>query len=155
MAYFEWVEDLAIDHGAIDEDHRLLVDLVNRLHDAADTGLTPTVVAERMAELVFYTQDHLLREEVVMAAVGFVGLDEHRESHRAFMLQMGDLQRQYLAGKFTTASQLAALLSAWLEDHIRESDSELREHLKNKHAADPDAHDTVIDISGMLRDLPG
>ena len=29
MAYFEWADDMVIDNGPIDEDHRKLVDLVN------------------------------------------------------------------------------------------------------------------------------
>ena len=38
MAYFEWADDLVIDHGPIDQDHRHLVDLVNQLHTATSQG---------------------------------------------------------------------------------------------------------------------
>ena len=36
MAYFNWAEDMVIDNGPIDEDHKHLADLVNALHDATD-----------------------------------------------------------------------------------------------------------------------
>lgn len=32
LAYFEWAEDMVIDNGPIDADHRHLVDLVNAPH---------------------------------------------------------------------------------------------------------------------------
>ena len=69
MAYFDWVEELAIDHGPIDNEHRKLVSLVNDMHAAARHPNNHAMVGERMAELVFYTQDHLLNEEEVMATL--------------------------------------------------------------------------------------
>ena len=38
MAYFEWADDMVIDGGPIDQDHRVLVDLVNELHSATVRG---------------------------------------------------------------------------------------------------------------------
>lgn len=38
MAYFEWADDMLIDDGPIDDDHRKLVDLVNELHTATSAG---------------------------------------------------------------------------------------------------------------------
>ena len=34
MAYFEWAQDMVIDDGPIDADHRRLIDQVNELHTA-------------------------------------------------------------------------------------------------------------------------
>ncbi len=34
MAYFEWAQDMVIDNGPIDADHRRLIDQVNELHTA-------------------------------------------------------------------------------------------------------------------------
>ncbi len=131
MPYFEWTAELIIDRGAIDEDHLLLVNLVNSLHDAATEGLSPSTVMERMAELVFYTQDHLLREEDVMAAVGFPNLDSHKQGHIELMAHLHALQRDYNSGQATTALQLASLLRDWLSNHIREADGELRQFLQD------------------------
>ena len=85
MPYFEWTDELIIDSGVIDADHQQLVELVNSLHDAATQGLSVAAVVGRMAELVFYTQDHLLREEDLMLAVGFDNLKEHKLEHLRFM----------------------------------------------------------------------
>ena len=45
MAYFEWANDMVIDNGPIDDDHRKLVEQVNTLHTATSQGRGQDVVA--------------------------------------------------------------------------------------------------------------
>jgi hemerythrin-like metal-binding protein len=71
MAYFEWADDMVIDNGPIDEDHKKLVNLVNELHTATSVGRGQEVIEAIMSELITYTKDHLLREEQAMAALKF------------------------------------------------------------------------------------
>lgn len=137
MPYLQWTDDLIIDRGPIDADHMLLVKLVNSLHDAAAQKASDSTVIKRMAELVFYTQDHLLREEDVMAAVGFPGLEEHKQDHVAFLAQLHAMQRDYSSGDSTSALELAALLRDWLSSHIRHADGELRQYLKDSAPPTP------------------
>lgn len=129
MAYFDWVEELAIDHGPIDNEHRKLVSLVNDMHAAAQHPNNHAIVGERMAELVFYTQDHLLNEEEVMATLGFPGLEEHKQSHIVFLARLHAMQTDFHQGDKTSASELLVLLKNWLSVHIRDADSELRDFL--------------------------
>src|SRR5690606_11004285 len=66
MAYFEWAEDMVIDGGPIDKDHRLLVDLVNELHTATARGAGREVVASILSRTLSSTREHLTREETLM-----------------------------------------------------------------------------------------
>jgi hemerythrin-like metal-binding protein len=131
MAYFEWADDLTIDDGPIDEDHRRLVELVNALHGAAQQGISRSAVGERMAELVFYTQDHLIREEELMAAIGFPYLAEHKQGHILFLSHLHGYQTDFHNGGAAKPLALAELLKNWLANHIREADGELRAYLRN------------------------
>jgi hemerythrin len=106
MAYFEWVDDLVIDHGPIDQDHRHLVDLVNQPHTATSQGRG--------------------RE------VGFPRLEQHQIGHAHFIGQLEELKRQYEAGSITVASQLSSVLRDWLSLHIRRSDKEARAFVQKK-----------------------
>lgn len=130
MAYFEWADDLVIDHGPIDEDHRHLVDLVNELHTATSAGRGQEIVAKILAALIDYTADHLRREEHQMASVNFPKLERHRQGHAKFIENLHDLQNKYAAGSITVASQLSTVLRDWLSLHIRRSDKELLSFLK-------------------------
>jgi hemerythrin-like metal-binding protein len=130
MAYFEWGDDMVIDHGPIDQDHRKLVDLVNELHTATTAGQGRAVVGKIMSELIFYTNDHLVREEQEMERLGFPNLEEHKRHHAEFMAGIHQLVDKQAKGSITVASQLSTLLRDWLSIHIRRSDRELRVYLK-------------------------
>lgn len=135
MAYFEWADDLVIDHGPIDRDHRHLVDLVNQLHTATSQGRGREVVQGVLDALLAYTRDHLNREEALMRSVGFPHLEQHQIGHAHFIGQLEALKRQYEAGSITVASQLSSVLRDWLSLHIRRSDKEARAFVRKKPGA--------------------
>lgn len=132
MAYFEWARDLVIDDGPIDADHRQLVDLVNRLHDATSQGQGQDIVGEILTALVDYTREHLQREEALMAQHGFANLEDHKVWHRAFVDQLTTLETRYQGGSIAVAALLSSVLRDWLSLHIRRSDKELREYLARR-----------------------
>ena len=126
MAYFEWGEDMVIDRGPIDADHRKLVDLVNELHTATSQGRGRLVVGRLLEQLIRDTDEHLREEEQIMAQAGFPRLDGHKKGHDAFVSDLRDLQQKLRAGQVTVAAQLSAVLRDWLSVHIRRNDKELR-----------------------------
>ncbi len=133
MAYFEWARDMEIDQGPIDQDHRKLVDMVNALHTVTSEGRGQAVVSRVLNELISYTNDHLRREESLMASVAFPNLANHKLGHDAFMSSIRELKKKYDAGSITVASQLSTVLRDWLSLHIRRSDKELVKMLKQRH----------------------
>lgn len=130
MSYFEWADDMVIDDGPIDKDHRHLVDLVNELHTATSEGRGQEIVSSIMKKLINYTADHLQREEHLMASLHFKNLERHQMGHQKFMKSVQALQKEYEDGSITVASQLSTLLRDWLSLHIRRSDKELLSVLK-------------------------
>mgnify|MGYP000004547040 FL=1 len=131
MAYFEWADDLVIDNGPIDADHKQLVALVNQLHTATSDGLGHEIVDQVLHDLLDYTAGHLRREESLMASVNFPNLVEHKAGHERFILRLKTLQAKYESGSVTVASQLSTVLRDWLSIHIRRDDKELRQFLKH------------------------
>lgn len=129
MAYFEWANDMVIDGGPIDADHRHLVDLVNALHSSTSEGQGREVVEGILRDLIAYTSEHLRREEALMATRAFPYLERHKVGHDHFIAKLAELQRKYEAGSITVAAQLSTLLRDWLSLHIRRSDKELKEYL--------------------------
>ena len=143
MAYFEWADDMVIDGGPIDADHRLLVDLVNELHTATKEGQGRAVVESILHRVIESTQEHLRNEENLMAQMGFPDLDNHKIGHNHFMNQLWDLEKKMQAGSITVASQLSSVLRDWLSLHIRRNDKELLRFQRRK------ARDQQRAASGM------
>lgn len=135
MAYFEWAQDMVIDNGPIDQDHKHLVDLVNALHDATDKGRGREVVGNILDELIGYTAGHLQKEEAVMAAAGFPNLERHMIGHQAFVDQLDKLRKRYQEGSISVAAQLSTVLRDWLSIHIRRNDRELLDFMRRQPGA--------------------
>lgn len=132
MAYFEWADDMEIDRGPIDDDHKNLVRLVNELHTATSAGRGHEVIETIMHELINYTKDHLEREEHIMAALHFPNLERHKQGHQQFSKKLNELQAKYETGSITVPSQLSTVLRDWLSLHIRRSDKEIKVFLQKK-----------------------
>ncbi len=137
MAYFEWADDMVIDGGLIDQDHKQLVDLVNELHSATTDGRGVEVIEKIMTELIGYTHEHLEREEQLMASLHFPNLARHKIGHMHFAKQLNDLQKKYNEGSLTVASQLSTVLRDWLSLHIRRSDKEIKVFLQKTSPKTP------------------
>lgn len=130
MAYFEWADDMAIDHGQIDAEHRKLVDLVNELHTATSQGMGHAVVGNLLNRLIADTAEHLHHEELEMQRAGFPDLDNHRIGHEHFVNDLRTLKQKLDAGSITVAAQLSSVLRDWLSIHIRRNDKELRRFME-------------------------
>ncbi len=132
MAYFEWADDMVIDGGPIDQDHRVLVDLVNELHSATVRGAGREIVGAILNRCIVTTREHLTREEEYMERMGFPHQVEHKAGNDSFMEKLYDLQRKQEAGSITVAAQLSSTLRDWLSLHIRRNDKELRKFERNR-----------------------
>ncbi len=132
MAYFVWADDMVIDNGPIDEDHRKLVDQVNTLHTATTEGRGNEIVAELLAQIIADTEEHLRHEEHEMALAGFPDLERHQHGHQLFVNQLRQLEKKHQSGSITVASELSTALRDWLSLHIRRNDKELRIFLAQK-----------------------
>ena len=132
MAYFEWAQDMVIDNGPIDDDHRKLVEQVNLLHSATSQGRGQDVVAQLLGSIVADTQEHLRREEHLMEVAKFPDLERHKQGHARFVQELRQLQQKYQAGSITVAAQLSTLLRDWLSLHIRRGDKELQRFLQQQ-----------------------
>ena len=132
MAYFEWAQDMVIDNGPIDDDHRILIDQVNALHTATTLGRGQDVVAQLLGAIIADTENHLRREEQLMERAQFPDLERHKHGHVLFIEKLHDLQQKHHAGSITVASQLSTLLRDWLSLHIRRGDKELQRFLQQQ-----------------------
>ena len=132
MAYFEWAQDMVIDNGPIDEDHRILIAQVNALHTATTLGRGQDVVAQLLGAIIADTVEHLRREEQLMERAQFPDLERHKHGHTLFVEKLYDLQKRQHAGSITVASQLSTLLRDWLSLHIRRGDKELQRFLQQQ-----------------------
>ncbi|MCG2807978.1 MAG: hemerythrin domain-containing protein, partial [Coriobacteriia bacterium] len=83
MAHFEWSADLETGQADIDDQHRHLFELANKLQDAAlaaDQDAEDTV-EDTIYELTDYVVQHFNDEEELMTEHGYPSLSSHRALH--------------------------------------------------------------------------
>ncbi|MFC1564521.1 bacteriohemerythrin [candidate division KSB1 bacterium] len=132
---FKWNEKYSIGIPWIDNQHKNLLEQINKLVNAI-------VRDERCEEggtiikfLKNYTKAHFGTEENFMVKHQYPGYPQHRREHVKFILMINDFTDEYMQ-KGTTrdfVKKVAKNLWEWYKIHILGSDYEFGEFLKNKN----------------------
>ena len=67
----EWTDELSVGIQEIDDQHRLLVSILNKLHTAMYEHQGKEVAEKILNELVDYTKIHFAVEESLMRVLGY------------------------------------------------------------------------------------
>lgn len=120
--FITWSDELSVGIEEIDEQHKILIGLLNRMHDAIHERHGSDVVEGILAELVDYTRIHFAVEESLMRILNFPGYEEHHDQHEELTQQILDLQQKLTSGKKAISFELMHFLKTWLSRHIMEED---------------------------------
>ncbi len=120
--FIEWSDELSVGIEEIDEQHKILVGLVNKMHDAIQNRQGNDVVAEILSSLAEYTRIHFAVEESLMRILHYPVYEDHRKTHEALELQLHDLETKMKAGSASIGFELMHFLKLWLTKHIMEDD---------------------------------
>lgn len=133
--FIQWGEDVATHHGAIDDDHRHMFALVNRLNDAMQANAFRADIGQLLDDLVDCTRDHFQAEERAMRAHDYALLAEHAHKHQALLAQLETFVTEFQSGKMSITSETMAFLHEWLTLHIQRDDRKLADFLTNDGAS--------------------
>lgn len=117
-----WSDDLSVGIQEIDEQHKELVVLLNRLHDAVAAHHGATVCSEILNELAEYTRVLFIAEESLMRILHYPEFEQHKAEHEALVAQVVALQQKLASGQATITFELLHFLKLWLTKHIAGSD---------------------------------
>lgn len=114
----------------IDKQHRNLMELINRLHDALATDNSEELVAGVLRELVRYTQNHFSCEERAMRRLGYPHIDRQKLEHAALTIQVREKLLKLRSGNDITTRELLAFLQQWWTNHLLKEDVHLGHWVK-------------------------
>jgi hemerythrin len=131
MPFMTWTDKLSVGVKVSDDDHKRLIDLVNRLDDGMRTGQGKEVVGKVLDELVRYTKFHFAREEQMFAKTGYPAA-VHKKEHDDLVKQVLDLQARYQKGELALSMETLEFLKNWLVNHIQGTDKKYGPFLNSK-----------------------
>jgi len=134
VALLDWNDKLLIGVDEVDRQHRHLVDILNRLHEAMQMGGKARDVARVLSDLVSYTRYHFAAEERLMHEAAYPGYAEHVRKHRAMVAKVEEFSSEAMAGKATVTMRLMTFLKEWLAKHILETDRQFGEYMQRRAA---------------------
>jgi hemerythrin len=117
MALLTWSDKFSVQVKQFDDEHKKLIDIVNRLHDAMKIGKGKDVLGEVLNALISYTRNHFAAEEKQMKAKNYPAYEEHKKEHNQLVMQVLDVQKQMQEGVLLSQTVMT-FLKNWLETHI-------------------------------------
>ena len=128
-SYFEWLESYSVGVSELDDDHKVMVSLVNDLVILVNGGETDRGMGDILERLMDYTVFHFGREERLFEETNYPESDTHRRSHDRFVRRLVEFHMNHRK-KTLKASDLATFLMDWLITHIQHEDKRYTAHFK-------------------------
>jgi hemerythrin len=126
VAKVEWTDALSVGIDVIDDDHKGLINIINRVLEAEREGGS---VKWALGELAGYASSHFAREEKMMAAANYPELAAHKKAHKAFVEWLRSLRTVYGAdpgAEYYLAESMREYLQTWLTNHIMKVDADYK-----------------------------
>ncbi|MBI4969981.1 MAG: bacteriohemerythrin [Rhodospirillales bacterium] len=123
MRTIEWTPSLSVGVDRLDHDHQMLLIAIGLLENELMLSLENNRIQSIADFLGRYANLHFAREERLMTALGFDGLDAHLVEHRDFAKWQENVLpglEKVKGGAF--GDSVIHYLSDWLAHHVREVD---------------------------------
>jgi len=103
-----------------DEQHRVLVDSVNRLIENPGTDRDTSL--ENLRLILTYARYHFAAEEEMLVRTGFPDLENHHHEHDRFLSTLAGFDHKFRNGKKEIDGNIIGFLRDWTIHHIQNED---------------------------------
>jgi hemerythrin len=127
-----WKKEMAIGHQVVDDEHKLLICLINSVEIALKADNHENIILFLIRELQGYTRSHFAQEEKIMVERSFGGYEEHKLAHQKILHEIEELAESVKAaiasehGFDAEEMKLVPLLRSWIIDHVLQMDMKMK-----------------------------
>lgn len=120
--FISWSDELSVGLQEIDEQHKILINLINRLfNEAILHKADKTIISAILEELVQYTIVHFAVEESLFRIFDYPDAETHQVHHDKLKQEVSSFQKKF-AGGAVIDIELMNFLRKWLTHHIMMDD---------------------------------
>ena len=116
MTLIEWKDEFNLGIEEVDSEHRILVELINALHEAMLAGAGRSDVVEGISQIYAIVSGHF----------------EHKEDHEVLLDDLREILEQVRSGGGYAEDRLSADLQYWFSDHFRTHDARLHQRAETE-----------------------
>lgn len=132
MSLIYWLPEFDIKIGIIDQQHKLLVELINELYDELTRTKDRAAISKTLNKLGIYTATHFAREEDFLEKYDYPELDEHIQEHEYFEDMLNQYESEFNSGKQELTANILNFLGDWLIKHINGTDKKYSTFLRTR-----------------------
>jgi len=134
MKSIEWVENYTLGINEIDDQHKELVAITDRLFQAIMADHGEDVLLETLKDIADYATYHFDFEEKLLREHEFPQneLAEHIAEHEKLKRQVAGFIEEYTEDPSAMDVSLFGFLRSWTDEHMRQTDSGYVEYLVNR-----------------------
>jgi len=131
MDKVEWSDRFSVGVKAIDQQHKTLIDMTNRLIDTPNVDSNSAVITDLLDGMIKYATTHFVDEERLMSMHNYPDYEAHQAQHIAFMKKTAEFC-SVEEGKTVVhgfSDTVLEFLRDWWVSHILGSDMKFKPYV--------------------------
>lgn len=120
----EWDDKYCVGIDELDEQHKMLISLVNELGEAMRVGQGRDILSGIFDELIADTISHFEAEEKRFMQCRYPGRLAHALEHENLKMQVMKFRQSFNNGSEAISVPVMNFFKSWLTNHIMESDKQ-------------------------------
>lgn len=127
--FFIWNDSYSVGNSTIDEQHKKLIGIINKLYTSFMEKKQNEEISEVMKELADYTRYHFSTEEQLFRSKKYPFAAEHEKEHEQFVDELYQLKIKFDNSPSVLTLKVMTFLQKWLKDHILVKDKKYAPYL--------------------------
>jgi hemerythrin len=132
MPILVWSDDYRVNVAEIDEQHKKLLEHVNKLHAGVEAQIDKKDLLELLVELYDYTAFHFASEEKLMGQHGMKKVKKHHKEHKLLLKHLKHICNAVSDGKRPAFYSKYDVSNDWFLTHIMDFDKKMGVFLNSK-----------------------
>jgi hemerythrin len=128
MNKITWKKEYNIGHEEIDDQHKNIVELINKLDESASPEISTSIISQVNG----YVRHHLNYEEELLKTLDYPGFEQHKELHIHYSKEISNLTIKATFLDDFAPAQLLEFLKKWWDNHILVEDMKYKAFLQRK-----------------------
>ena len=95
MAILKWDEKYSVNISLIDEQHKVLLKMINDFYDSIQSKSNNELIGELIRKMNDYVKFHFSTEEKMFQDYNYVEYYNHKKEHDEFIDKVTDLDRRF------------------------------------------------------------
>lgn len=133
MKFLQWNESLRVNVKEIDNQHANLINMANNLHESLKAGQGNNILKPLLTSLIEYVKTHFATEEKCMKKYNYPGLEQHKQEHKTFVVEVMNFINKSKKGTPLLAREILIYLGGWYRKHIVENDKKVGKFLEEQN----------------------